>query len=263
MQSTHQNPLIKKLHHLFPLTPEEEHVLEQACSRIAEFRADEDIVVEGDRPSDCNLLLEGIVCRYKLVADGRRQIMSFHCAGDIFDAQSFILHRMDHSIGTLTACKVALIPHGTMLSITEKFPRIARAIWKDTLVDAAIFREWMTSIGRRSAYARIAHLLCEQFVKMQTVGLTTDHEFPWPITQAEIGDALGLSNVHVNRTLQELRAAGLLTLKSGWLKIDDWEGLKEAGEFDPEYLHLRPAEGAARRGDGGDSQRPVAGQAVD
>ena len=158
------NPLIQKLHHLFPLTPEEEHVLEQACSRVVHFGADVDIVVEGDRPSDCNLLLEGVVCRYKIVADGKRQIMSFHCAGDIFDAQSFILHRMDHSIGTLTACKVALIPHGTMLEITEGFPRIARAIWKDTLVDAAIFREWMANIGRRSAYARIAHLcaiICE------------------------------------------------------------------------------------------------------
>ena len=250
MPSSQTNPLIRKLHHLFPLTREEERVLDRACSRTAQFGPDEDIALEGDRPSDCNLLLSGIVCRYKLVLDGRRQIMSFHCAGDIFDAQSFILEKMDHSIGTLTPSTVALIPHATMLEITEAFPRIARAIWKDTLIDAAIFREWMTSIGRRSAYARIAHLLCEQYVKMKTVGLTTDHQFPWPITQGEIGDALGLSNVHVNRTLKELRKADLVAFKAGWLIIKDWEGLKAACEYDPGYLHLRPAEGAARTGDG-------------
>ncbi|HEX2140578.1 MAG TPA: Crp/Fnr family transcriptional regulator [Woeseiaceae bacterium] len=252
MSPIQANPLIRKLHHLFPLTREEEQVLDNACSRTAHFGSDEDIAVEGDRPSDCNLLLSGIVCRYKIVLDGKRQIMSFHCAGDVFDAQSFILETMDHSIGTLTDCSVGVIPHGTMLEITEGFPRIARAIWKDTLVDAAIFREWMTNIGRRSAYARIAHLLCEQYVKLKTVGLTKDHEFPWPITQGEIGDALGLSNVHVSRTVKELRKADLVAFKAGWLTINDWEGLKAAGEFDPGYLHLRPAEGAARKSDGHD-----------
>src|SRR3954454_19059486 len=134
MSGTHSNTLIRKLHALFPLSAEEVAVLEHACSRMREFAGDVDIVTDGDRPSDCNLLLEGITCRYKLLPDGGRQIMSFHCSGDIFDAQSFILEVMDHNVGTLTPCRVAVIPHRTMLEITEAHPRIARAIWKDTLI---------------------------------------------------------------------------------------------------------------------------------
>lgn len=240
------NPLIRKLQGLFPLTPEEERVLEHACNRTVRFGADEDVVVEGDRPSDCNLLLEGLACRYKLLPDGKRQIMSFHRAGDIFDSQSFILEVMDHSIATLTPCTLALIPHKVMLEITEAHPRIARALWKDTLVDAAIFREWMTSIGRRPAYARVAHLVCEEYVRSLAVGLAKDHVFEWPVTQAEIGDALGLSFVHVNRSLKELREHGLVTFKSGRVIIKDWDGLAAAGQFDPAYLHLRPADEPTR-----------------
>lgn len=205
---------------------------------------------DGDRPIDCNLLLEGFVCRYKLTIDGKRQILSFQFPGDIFDAQSFILEEMDHSIATITPCKVALIPHETMGEITTAYPRITRAIWKDTLIDAAVFREWMTSIGRRSSYRRIAHLMCEVYVRLDVVGLAQDCTIEWPFTQAEIGDALGLSNVHVNRTYQELRKAGLITQKGSKLVIHDWPGITEAGEFEKRYLHLTPARGAAAKADG-------------
>jgi CRP-like cAMP-binding protein len=234
------NPLIRKLSHLIILSDVEKNVLTSACSQIKQLGADEDVVRDRDEPSDCNLLLEGMVFRYKILEDGKRQIMAFHTPGDIFDAQSFILERMDHSIGTLVPCKVAVIPHRTMLEITESYPRIARAIWKDTLVDAAIFREWMTSIGRRTSGARIAHLMCEMFVKLQIVGMAEGNQISWPITQEEIGDSLGLSSVHVNRTLQDLRAASLVTLDRRTLTIHDWEGLKAAGQFDQNYLHLKP-----------------------
>lgn len=240
MTSPQSNPLIRKLEQLFPLTSEEQDVLDRSCSRVVEISADKDIVREGDKPSDCNLLLEGTVCRYKILEDGRRQIFSFHIAGDIFDAQSFLLETMDHSVSTLTRCKVALIPHATVAKITEQFPRIARALWKDTLVDAAIFREWMASIGRRSAYQRIAHLMCEMVLKGHAVGLADDHRrINWPMTQSEIGDALGLSLVHVNRTLQELRGEKLITLKNNTLIVHDWEALQRAGMFEPLYLHLK------------------------
>jgi CRP-like cAMP-binding protein len=116
------NPLIRKLDNLYSLDADEKSVLESACSRIVHFRADEDMVTDGDRPSDSNLLLEGMACRYKLTLDGTRQIFSFQLPGDIFDAQSFILEKMDHSVGTLTPCKVAVIPHKTMLEITETYP---------------------------------------------------------------------------------------------------------------------------------------------
>jgi CRP-like cAMP-binding protein len=234
------NPLVRKLQQLFPLTPEEENLLDHTCSRIVQFPADKDIVTEGDKPSDCNLLLEGTVCRYRILEDGRRQIFSFHIPGDIFDAQSFLLETMDHSVASLTPCKIALIPHTTMRQITESYPRIGRAIWKDTLVDAAIFREWMASIGRRSAYQRIAHLMCEMVVKLHAVGLADDHHrIDWPMTQNEMGDALGLSLVHVNRTLQELRGEELITLKDSTLIVHDWAALQRAGLFEPLYLHLK------------------------
>jgi CRP-like cAMP-binding protein len=251
------NPLIRKLDHLIVLSNEEKNVLMSACSITKQLPADEDIVRDGDEPSDCNLLLEGMVFRYKVVADGRRQIMSFQTPGDIFDAQSFILERMDHNIGTLLPCRIALIPHRTMLEITQAYPRIARGLWKDTLVDAAIFREWMTSIGRRSSYARVAHLMCEVYTKLHVVGLTRDGQIDWPITQEEIGDALGMSSVHVNRTLQELRSSGLITLDRKTLTIHDWEGLQAAGQFDPAYLHLKPGRLiSASNGAGGGRMSP-------
>ena len=240
MTSPHMSPLIRKLEQLFPLTSEERELLEAACSRAIQMDGDQDVVREGDQPSDCNLLLEGIVCRYKLLEDGKRQIFSFHIPGDIFDAQSFLLETMDHSVATLTRCRIAVIPHKMIRRITEEYPRIARAIWKDTLVDAAIFREWMASIGRRSAYQRIAHLMCEMVVKFHAVGLADDHRrIDWPMTQNGLGDALGLSLVHVNRTLQELRGEDLITLRDGTLIVHDWDALTRAGQFEPRYMHLR------------------------
>lgn len=239
------NPLLKKLDLLYPLTGLEQAALNSAFSRIVRFGENEDIAFEGDRPSECNVLLEGMIIRYKLLPDGKRQIFIFHIPGDIYDSQSFLLDRMDHNLATITPCKIAVITHATMQKLTEDYPRIGRAFWKDTLVDAAVFREWTSNIGRRSAHQRIAHLICELFLKLQAVGLAEDHQIIWPITQNELGDALGLSLVHVNRTLQELRAKGLITLKSARLHVLDWEGLKEAGQFDPAYLHLKLTDPAA------------------
>jgi CRP-like cAMP-binding protein len=145
---------------------------------------------------------------------------------------------MDHSIGTLTPCKIAYIPHSALLDIIDRYPRITRALWRDTLIDAAVFREWMVGLGRRSSYERIARLLCEVYLRCEAVGLTNGHSYPFPITQTELGDATGLSLVHVNRTLQELRGDGLITLQARTVTVEDWEGLKRAGEFDPKYLHL-------------------------
>jgi CRP-like cAMP-binding protein len=205
---------------------------------VQQVGSDQDIVREGDRPSECCLLIEGFACRYKVTEEGKRQIFSFHTPGDIPDLQSLHLKVMDHSLKTLTPCKLAFIPHESIADLTQRWPRLADLLWRDTLIDAAIFREWMIGIGRRSAYTRIAHVLCEVFVRLRAVGLANDYECDFPITQAEIGDALGLSTVHVNRSLQELRANGLIDLRRGSLAILNWAGLKEAGEFDPTYLHF-------------------------
>jgi CRP-like cAMP-binding protein len=177
-------------------------------------------------------------CRYKLLSQGRRQILSFHIPGDIGDLQSLHIHTMDHSLCTLTVATVAFIPHESLRELTARLPGVAAILWRNTLIDAGIFREWMIGMGRRSAYERIAHTFCELYLRQQAVGLASEHRCPWPITQVDLGDALGLSNVHVNRVLQEMRGRGLIILRSNTLVIEAWDELRRAAEFDPTYLHL-------------------------
>jgi CRP-like cAMP-binding protein len=144
---------------------------------------------------------------------------------------------MDHTLGTITPCRLAFISHESLRALLRGQPRLADVLWRDTLIDAAIFREWMLGIGRRSARTRLAHFLCEMVMRLRAIGMQRGNTVPLPITQAEVGDALGLSTVHVNRTLQELREEGLLTWDNGILAILDWDRLKGTGEFDPSYLH--------------------------
>ena len=230
--------LVAKLDHLYPLPQSDLDTLLGAFSATIDFREDRDIVTEGDRPTQCSLLLEGFVQRYKILADGRRQILSFHFPGDIFDTQSFLLDVMDHSVAALTPARIAIVTHATLREITECHPRIARALWKETLADAAMFRQWLTSAGRRTAYQRISHLVCEVYVRQLAINMAGRLSMQWPITQVEIADALGLSHVHINRTLQEMRRDGLIRLRGTSLDILDWSALRNAGEFDPTYLQL-------------------------
>lgn len=232
------NVLIRKLRSISPLSEDETKHISELPLSIKDIGPDRDIVREGDQPSECCLLIEGFTCRYKLTEEGKRQIFSFHTPGDIPDLQSLHLKVMDHSLRTMTPCRVGFIPHDSLRELSRHCPRVADVLWRETLVDAAIFREWMLGIGRRSAYTRIAHLLCEVFARLRAVGLTKGSECEFPVTQAELGDALGLSTVHVNRSLQELRADGLIELARGKLTIFDQEGLQKAGEFDPTYLHM-------------------------
>jgi CRP-like cAMP-binding protein len=238
--------LIRKLQSISPLSDLEKQRLLSLPLRVEHVDADIDIVREGDRPSESCLLVEGFTCRYKFTEEGKRQIFSFHTPGDIPDLQSVHLKVMDHSLKTLTPCKLAFIRHDSIAELTRECPRLGDVLWRDTLIDAAVFREWMLGIGRRSAYARIAHLLCEVFTRLKVIGRTNGYECEFPITQNEIGDALGLSTVHVNRSLQELRADRLIELQRSTLTILDWDAFKKAGEFDPTYLHLdREADTAA------------------
>jgi CRP-like cAMP-binding protein len=190
------------------------------------------------------VVLEGFTCMFKLTPKGERQIMAFHIPGDVPDLQSLHLKTLDNSVGTITRCKVGFIQHETLRELCRRHTRIGEALWRETLIDASIFREWMLNIGRREAYSRLAHLLCEMVTRMRAVGLVDDQTCELPITQGELADATGISTVHVNRTLQELRGAGLITLRAGALTVNDWDGLKRAGEFDPTYLHLMRREAA-------------------
>lgn len=231
--------LIRKLERFTKLSADDKRALERAVAgRERCLGAREDIVREGDRPRHVNLILTGYACRYKMLEDGRRQIMAFFVPGDLCELRVFILRQMDHSIATVAPTRLAEIPRDAVQELTERHPRVTRALWWNTLVDAAISREWTVNVGQRTAIERLAHLLCEFFVRSRAVGRTEGDSCELPMTQIELADALGLSPVHTNRVLQELRASGLIALRNGMLSIPDLEALQVVALFDPTYLHL-------------------------
>jgi CRP-like cAMP-binding protein len=244
-RQNHNNPMIRKMESIFRLSEDERAALGAVPMQVQIIRENQDLVREGDRPSRCCALLEGYGCTYKLTGDGKRQIMGFYIPGDIPDLQSLHLRALDTSIGTLTACRVGFIPHEILRDLCRSHPRIADALWRETLVDASIFREWMTSIGRREALNRIAHLFCEWVVRLKAIDLVREDACTFPMTQNEMGDALGISTVHVNRILQDLRGAGLISLKGSTLTVLDWAQLQRVGDFNAGYLHLEPEQAAA------------------
>jgi CRP-like cAMP-binding protein len=230
--------LIRKLESIATLSDAERQAIQNLPVRTHALSARHDIVRDGDRPSHCCLILDGWAYRYKLLSQGKRQILAFHVAGDIPDLQSLLLPSMDHSLATVTKATAAFIPHQSLRQLTADFPSLGTLLWRDTLIDAGIFREWMTGMGRRTAFERIAHLFCEMYLKLQAVGLAGDYRCPMPITQTDLADALGLTSVHVNRVLKEMRGRTLVTLRSNTLVIEAWNELLQAAEFDPTYLHL-------------------------
>ncbi len=199
------------------------------------------IVADGDRPTECCLLTEGFAFRSKTTFDGHRQVVSLHIPGEIPDLQSLHLKVMDHDLITLTPCTTGFIPHDALRQLNRERPSVAAALWRETLIDAAIFREWIVNVGRRSATARMAHLFIELYQRLQAVGLAKDGGFELPITQSLLGDCLGLSSVHVNRVLQDLRGAGLLTVNRANFQLLQQEKLEDVAGFDGTYLHLDPA----------------------
>jgi CRP-like cAMP-binding protein len=230
--------LIRKLESVASLSDEQRQAIERLPVRTHTLAARQDIVRDGDKPSHCCLILNGWACRYKLLGDGRRQILSFHIPGDVPDLQSLHIHTMDHGLATVTKATVAFIPHDSLRELTLRHPSIGALLWRDTLIDAGIFRAWMVGMGRRSAYEQVAHLFCEMYLKLQAVGLAEHYRCPLPLTQIDLADALGLTNVHVNRVLKEMRGRTLITLDGQTLVIEAWDELLRVAEFDPTYLHL-------------------------
>jgi CRP-like cAMP-binding protein len=232
------NPLLRKLANFTALSEEESTAVEECCHDIREVPGREDVISQGDRTGGVKLLLEGFACRYKVLEDGRRQIVAYFVPGDLCDLRVFILKRMDHSIGALVASKVATISPENVLKLTHSYPTLTRALWWSTLVEEAIAREWIVNVGQRNALERMAHLFCELLYRFRAVGLNQGMSCTLPLTQVELAETLGLSSVHVNRTLQELRRKKLITLENGMLTIQDLDALKEISLFNPDYLHL-------------------------
>lgn len=208
------------------------------AKNVRHLDARRDLIREGEKPRGVNVVLEGWACRYKQLPDGRRQVVSFFLPGDLCDANVFILKEMDHSIGAITRLRYAEISPPDFEHLMTSSPRITQALWWHELVVAAVQREWTTNVGQRTAYERIAHLLCELFIRLRTVGLTDGASCDFPITQLDIADATGLTSVHVNRTIQELRRDGLIELHNKRLTIPDLKALMTACMFNPNYLHL-------------------------
>ena len=230
--------LIRKLENFAPLTEEEKSALLNASTSIRRYGAHEDLIQEGAPTEGVKIVLEGLACRYKVLPDGRRQIVAYFVPGDMCDLRVFLLKRMDHSIGTLCPLEAAFMPQESALELTERFPRLTRAFWWSTLVEEAITREWIVNVGHRTAFERMAHLFCEIFLRLQVVGLAHENRCELPLTQTELADTLALSAVHVNRTLMDMRRAHLVTFQAKQLIIHDHQALQSVAGFDPNYLHL-------------------------
>jgi CRP-like cAMP-binding protein len=229
--------LVHKLQISTLLDADDVKAIERLPVNVRDLAAHTAIVREGERPAQCCMLIEGFVCRSKTTDAGKRQILSIHIPGDIPDVQSLHLHVMDHDMTTLSRSTVGFIPHDALRALTRERPLVAEALWRETLIDAAVFREWIVNVGRRSALTRLAHLLAEIGTRLQVMGLAADDRFELPMTQLDIADALGLTPVHINRVVQELRRDGLLELRKHSVFLPDLPRLKELGDFDDLYLH--------------------------
>jgi CRP-like cAMP-binding protein len=234
------HPLVRKMESIVDLSEDEREACLALPMMVREFGPDQDLARFGDHPSQSCIVLDGFAFRYKLCGEADRQILAFHMPGEIPDLQSMYIKTMDHNVATLSAARVGFIQHRTLFDLMARFPRLAGAFWRETLIDAAIFREWMVGMGQRRAPARIAHLFCEMHARLDAIGMADGWTVPFPVSQDELGDALGLTAVHINRALQILRGRDLITFEKGLLTIHDWDELVQVGDFEATYLHLQP-----------------------
>lgn len=228
--------LFLKTHRTPVLEAEEVTALESAVGRTATFAAKQIMVRQQTPLTQCTLLLEGFVERYRDTPEGRRQILAIHIPGDFVDLHSYPLKRLEHSVAALTDVKVALFPHPAIRALTAQSATLTELLWRSTLIDAAINREWIVSVGARSAVVRLAHLFCEMYVRLERIGLAPDRTFALPLTQVDLSDATGLTAVHANRMLRQLREQGLVAFRHGEVEILDWDALRAFADFDPAYL---------------------------
>jgi CRP-like cAMP-binding protein len=228
--------IIDKLQTLGELPEADKLLLKSLLSDVRSVTARKDILREGDRPTHVHLVISGWCCRYNIVAEGARQITAFLLPGDFCNSRITLLRQMDHGVATLTPAKIAYISPSEMDELLAR-PLIARALGMAGLVDESALRAWTVSLGKRNASERVAHLMCELFVRLGTARRARADGFDLPLTQEQLGDALGLTTVHVNRVLRHLREAGLMSFKSRTVEITDFPKLKKTAGFDPRYLH--------------------------
>ena len=234
------NALTRRLEEYVSLTDADREELARLCAQATRtIQPKRDLISEGDAPRAVFVILDGWACHYRNLEDGSRQIVDFAIPGDLCDLNLFILDRMDHSIGAITRLKVAEVGREIFHRIVTNYPNITTALWWIELVSKSIHREWIVNVGQRSARQRIAHLFCEMFLRLESVGLTDGISCDFPLTQNDIAETTGLTSVHVNRSIQELRREGLILFKRQRLTIPDMLKLQGAGLFNPDYLHIK------------------------
>lgn len=233
--------LIAKLRRRDDVSPAEASILEAVLDPPRRHPAGEIIIRPGHRPTRSTLLVAGWVARFSVLRDGRRSITQLGIAGDFVDLHSLLMKQMDHGVLALTDCITAAAPHARLIDLSKTNAHLTRLLWLDTVIDGAIHREWLHRMGAQNALGRTAHILCEMDARLATIGLSGPDGFEFPLTQNELADCLGLSAVHANRILMELRRLDLISWSTGWVRIIDPEGLVRLAEFDPTYLRLERA----------------------
>jgi CRP-like cAMP-binding protein len=231
-------PMLRKLLYWYPLDKADQEAVLALPHRVKALEPHHFVVREREKAVECCLMLSGFSIRHKIVVGGARQIVAIHMTGDMVDLQNSMLGVADHSVQMLSRGEVAMIPREAIQQLALERPRIGMAMWKDTLVDGSIFREWIANVGRRDAATRLAHVLCEFALRLKLAGLGEQTSYELPMTQEQLADVVGLTSVHVNRTLQTLERQELISRTNRSVRIADWERLADAGDFDATYLHL-------------------------
>jgi len=237
-ESSPTHPVLLKLQQHTRISYADRDILGKLLSDVRTIDGRRDIIRAGEDPKFVHLMVDGWSCRYSIIDDGRRQITAFLVPGDFCDTDIFMLGQMDHSIGALGRARVAFISKDLMAEVAER-PSLIRALWWASLVDKGVLRAWIVNIGRRNAAQRVAYLTCELHARLLSIGMVSNDSFQMPLTQEDLGDALGLTPVHINRVLRILRERRLMTFSNRTIVIHDAKALSQEAGFDPHYLHLK------------------------
>jgi CRP-like cAMP-binding protein len=232
-------PMVRKLEQWHALGDDERAAILNLPHLVRDLKAHQYVVWDGDKPQHACLILSGFAYRHKLAGNGARQILSIHMRGDMVDLQNSLLGTADHSVQMMTDGTLALIPIQAVIDLAFRMPAVGIAMWYDTLVDGSVFREWILNVGRRDAFTAIAHLLCEFAIRAEAAEIGQTAHYELPLTQEQLADAVGLTAVHVNRTLMRLEEEGHIRRNRRVIEIDNWQNLAKVADFEPRYLHFR------------------------
>jgi CRP-like cAMP-binding protein len=221
------------------LSSQDRELLERLRFRIQSYERGDEIIAAHSRPHESCLVIEGFTARTVDFEDGTRQVTGLEVPGDFVDLDALLLRQIDHNVVALTACTMGFTPHEDLHGIIERAPHLGRLLWLATVIDGAVQRTWITNFGRRSSLSHLAHLVCELYLRLEAAGVACDHQFDFPVSQQQLSEVLGLSAVHMNRTVQELRRLRLVTWSNGRIRIMDYDALVQLSAFDPTYLSLK------------------------